>query len=70
MCEEDIKAEEMIKDFWTGKEAENCDGDMFGFSNMAHILFEKQQKEKINKLTFFQNYTSNFKVNLKVDYTF
>jgi len=42
MCEEDIKAEEMIKDFWTGKEAENCDGDMFGFSNMAHILFEKQ----------------------------
>lgn len=42
MCEEDIKAEEMIKDFWIGKEAENCDGEIIGFSNMAHILFEKQ----------------------------
>lgn len=41
MHDSDPKAEDLIMEMWEGKEATRCDGNIFGYSNLAHILFKK-----------------------------
>lgn len=35
----DPKAENLINTMWTGEYSPNCDGNIYGFSNMTCILF-------------------------------
>lgn len=54
MSEEDPKAETLIMSMWKGKESTKCDGNIFGFSNMAHILLKKSKKVVDNKISYFE----------------
>ena len=40
----DPKAENLINQMWTGEESSNCDGNIYGYSNMTCILFQKGKK--------------------------
>lgn len=44
MHDSDPKAEDLIMEMWEGAEATKCDGNIFGYSNLAHILFKKSKK--------------------------
>lgn len=44
MHDTDPKAERVMMMIWRGKEAAHCDGDIFGYSNLAHIIFSKPKK--------------------------
>lgn len=70
MCEEDPKAENLIQHVWHGSESTKCDGSIFGFSNLTHIIFSKGIKQTDEKMGFFDIVTMKFKVNKSVDYTF
>ena len=70
MSEEDPKAESLIMSMWKGKESTKCDGNIFGFSNLFHILLKKSKKVTDPKTSYFDICTNYFKVNLEVDYTF
>lgn len=39
MSEEDPKAENLIVNMWIGEEMTKCDGNIYGYSNLMHILF-------------------------------
>jgi len=55
---------------WKGQESTKCDGNIYGYSNLAHILFKKSKKVTDSKTPFFQICSNYFKCNTKVDYTF
>jgi hypothetical protein len=44
MYEKDPKAENLMLKIWNGKEATSCDGNIYGYSNLAHILMTKSKK--------------------------
>lgn len=44
MDEDDPKAENLMVLIWYGKEATKCDGNIFGFSNLSHIIISKAKK--------------------------
>jgi hypothetical protein len=44
MYEKDPKAENLMLMIWNGKEATSCDGNIYGYSNLAHILMTKAKK--------------------------
>lgn len=44
MDEEDPKAENLMLMIWHGKEATRCDGNIYGYSNLAHIIMTKAKK--------------------------
>ncbi len=44
MYEKDPKAENLMLMIWHGKEATMCDGNIYGYSNLAHILMTKAKK--------------------------
>lgn len=44
MDENDPKAENLMLMIWHGKEATKCDGNIYGYSNLVHILFSKAKK--------------------------
>jgi len=68
MSEDDPKAENLMMKTWHGPESARCDGNIYGYSNLSYILFNKPKKQ--TKLNFFEMITSNFHINLKVDYAF
>jgi len=70
MDENDAKAENLMLKIWHGKEATRCDGNIYGYSNMTHILFTKSKKLTGKSVSFMQIITNYFEVNLHVDYTF
>ena len=70
MSEQDPKAESLIMSMWKGQESTKCDGNIYGYSNLAHILFKKSKKVTDSKTPFFQICSNYFKCNTKVDYTF
>ena len=41
MDEMDPKAENLIVIIWDGKEATMCDGNIYGYSNLMHIITTK-----------------------------
>lgn len=53
MNEGDPKAENLILQIWHGREATKCDGNIYGYSNITHILWTKSKKVSGKKTTFF-----------------
>ena len=68
MSEEDPKAENIIRNIWHGKESTRCDGNIYGYSNLTHILFSRARKAD-SATTFFDIISHHFKPNFMVDYT-
>ena len=68
MCDDDPKSEDIIMEMWEGKETPRCDGSVFGFSNLCHILFKKSKKVTDPRTTYFSIISNYFAVNLNVDY--
>jgi hypothetical protein len=44
MDEMDPKAENLIVMIWHGKEATRCDGNIYGYSNLMHIITSRAKK--------------------------
>ena len=44
MDENDPKAENLMVMIWHGKEATKCDGNIFGYSNLSHIIMTRAKK--------------------------
>ena len=67
----DPKAENLINQMWTGEESSNCDGNIYGYSNMTCILFQKGKKAT-DKTRFHQIVTNHFDTSaiMSDDYTF
>jgi hypothetical protein len=70
MHDSDPKAEDLIMEMWEGEEATRCDGNIFGYSNLAHILFKKSKKVTDPTTSYYSIVSNYFEVNFKVDYTF
>jgi hypothetical protein len=61
MDEKDPKAERVMMMIWQGKEAAKCDGDIYGYSNMVHVIMSKAKKViDRNGNTFMQIITNFF----------
>jgi len=52
MPEEDPKPENVMIKIWEGREATKCDGNIYGYSNLTHILMTKAKKTG-GKASFF-----------------
>jgi hypothetical protein len=70
MTEEDPKAENLMVKLWYGKEATKCDGKIYDYSNLSHILWTQAKKLSNKKYSYFQIISNFFEPNFKVDYTF
>lgn len=77
MSEEDPRAENIMKNLYVGKEANMCDGNIYGYSTFMHILSSKPKKaaeEKDSKddgkNKFMSMITIDFAYKVDVDYTF
>lgn len=44
MSEDDPKAENLMMKTWHGIESARCDGNIYGYSNMSYIVFNKPKK--------------------------
>jgi hypothetical protein len=44
MHENDTKAENLMLQIWYGKEATRCDGNIYGYSTLSHVLTTKGKK--------------------------
>jgi len=44
MDEEDPKAENLMVMIWHGNDATKCDGNIFGYSNLSHIIMTRAKK--------------------------
>jgi hypothetical protein len=70
MDENDPKAENLMLMIWHGKEATRCDGNIYGYSNLSHIISTKAKKISGKKTSLMQMITNYFEPNFKVDYSF
>lgn len=70
MDENDPKAENLMLMIWHGKEATRCDGNIYGYSNLSHIIMTKAKKISGKKTSLMQIITNYFEPNFKVDYSF
>jgi hypothetical protein len=71
MEEKDPKAERVMMMIWRGKEAAHCDGDIFGYSNLVHVIMSKPKKiMERNHSQFIQIVTNFFQMNTKMNYSF
>lgn len=69
MSEQDPKAENLIRNIWHGDEFTKCDGNIFGYSNLTHILLSRAKRADATT-GFFEIVTAGFMRNFQVDYTF
>jgi hypothetical protein len=70
MSEKDPKAENLMLMIWHGKEATKCDGNIYGYSNLSHILMTKAKKISGKSVKLLQMITNYYEPNFKVDYSF
>ena len=70
MDELDPKAENIMVMIWHGKEAIQCDGNIFGYSNLSHIIMTKSKKISGKKFQYMGMITNYFQPNFRVDYRF
>lgn len=69
MSEEDPKAENIMNSVYVGKEATQCDGMIYGYSNFMHILTSKPIN--LTEPDFHKIITLDYGgINTEVDYTF
>lgn len=59
----------MIRNIWHGDEFTKCDGNIFGYSNLTHILLSRAKRADAST-GFFEIVTAGFMRNFQVDYTF
>ena len=69
MHEDDPKGENLMVKLWEGKEATKCDGNIYGYSNLSHIIWTKAKKTG-GKASFFQLISNFFQASFTQDYTF
>ena len=69
MSESDPKAENIMLKIWHGKEATKCDGNIYGYSTLYHVIGTKGKKTG-GQSSFFNLVSNHFEVNFQVDYTF
>mmetsp|Transcript_13249 Transcript_13249/g.20706 ORF Transcript_13249/g.20706 Transcript_13249/m.20706 type:complete len:251 (+) Transcript_13249:1675-2427(+) len=79
MSEDDPKVENIMNNIYVGKEATQCDGNIYGYSTFMHIMTSKAKKQAEDSSEndhngsggrFLKMITIDFKYNLDVDYTF
>lgn len=70
MDEMDPKAENLIVMIWHGKEATRCDGNIYGYSNLMHIITTRAKKMSGKSTSFLQMVSNYFEPNFTVDYSF
>lgn len=70
MDEYDPKAENLMMMIWHGKEATRCDGNIYGYSNLSHIIKTRAKKISGKKTSLMQMITNYYDANFKVDYSF
>ena len=70
MDENDPKAENLMVMIWHGKEATRCDGNIYGYSNLAHIIMTRAKKISGKKTSLMQMITNYYEPNFKVDYSY
>ena len=70
MDENDPKAENLMLMVYKGAEAARCDGDIYGYSNLVHILTTKVKKAAGKEVDFMTVITNFFEPNFSVDYQF
>jgi hypothetical protein len=64
----DPKAENMMLNIWHGKEASQCDGNVYCYSSFVHILDVRVKKAK--KADFWHTVTNSFEPKFYVDYPY
>ena len=69
MSESDPKAGNLIRNIWHGELFTSCDGNIFGYSNLTHILLSRAKRADAST-SFFEIVSAGFYRNFKVDYTF
>lgn len=62
--EEDPKGENLMVKLWHGVDATKCDGNIYGFSSLTHILMTRAKKTGGGE-PFFSLITNFFEVNLE-----
>ena len=70
MDENDPKAENLIVMIWDGKEATRCDGNIYGYSNLMHIITSRAKKMSGKSTSLIQMVSNYFEPNFNVDYSF
>lgn len=63
MHEDDPKAENLMIEIWHGKEAIKCDGNIFGYSNLTYILYDKGDSQIAKNNKFFETITRKYEPN-------
>lgn len=53
MDESDPKALNLINSIWNGPDATKCDGNIYGYSRMMHVLFNSPKKVTSDETTYF-----------------
>ena len=69
MSELDPKASNLIRDIWQGEEFTKCDGNVFGFSNITHILLTRAKRAGAGA-SFMDIVSGGFNAIFSVDYSF
>ena len=71
MDDNDKKAERVMMMIWQGKEAAHCDGDIFGYSSLVHIMWSRPKRVmRRNNHSFMQIVTNFFTMNDNLNYSF
>ena len=65
----DPKAENLMLNIWNGKEATKCDGNIYGYSNIAHIIMSKAKRISGKRTSIWNMITNSFQANFRVDYS-
>jgi hypothetical protein len=60
MDQSDPKALNLINKIWNGPHATKCDGNIYGYSRMMHILFNAPKKVTKSDTTYFEIATNRF----------
>lgn len=55
---------------WHGKEATKCDGNIYGYSNLAHLIMTSAKKISGKRTSLMQMITNYYEPNFKVDYSY
>ena len=70
MSEEDPKTENIMNNIFIGEDATKCDGNIYGFSTLLHILSSKPKIPKAGDDDFNKMVTIDYEYKIEVDYTF
>jgi hypothetical protein len=56
----DIKAENLMLSIWSGKETHKCDGNIYGYSMLSHIIMSRTKKAIGKKYSIMRVITNFF----------